>query len=428
MNTKDKFNYYDYKFLFFLLILFLIPYFSYVFLSLKSLSEPLFIITIIYCSLHLREIFDIKIKNNTFAIILIVFFYILIRALVAHFFNFESKPIKAIPLLLTFLLSFIIYNYINKNTFSKLSRIFFIIFIILSFFAWLDYFYHVPLFNFINYPLSIFPFVEPSHFALVYGMIGIPLIIDRSVKVNIFVIANFSFFSMNFPSITLTLFTLLTLVLFIMKDGNKFKKVLYISIFLLITLFFYQSNLDISYFESRLGTGSFKSEDVFNWTQMVYFQGWELMKVNLISTNFFGLGYQMLGSAQTVTGDITAIIYGLKGEFGKNITDGSFIMSKLVSEFGIIGIFITLIYIKFIFNFFLNLNKKCLEIIIENDLIKKELIKKDIFCSIIILSYLINFIFRGINYFTPQAILLVAAIIFVTKNKEKIKSYLKNEN
>ena len=152
------------------------------------------------------------------------------------------------------------------------------------------------------------------------------------------------------------------------------------------------------------------------------------MKVNLISTNFLGLGYQMIGSAKTATGDITAIIYGLKGQFGKNIADGSFIMSKLVSEFGIIGIFITFIYIKFIFNFFLQFYKKYLKITTERDQIRKELIQKDIFCNVIILSYLINFVFRGINYFTPQAILLVAAIIFVTKNKKKIKDYLKNEN
>ena len=129
----------------------------------------------------------------------------------------------------------------------------------------------------------------------------------------------------------------------------------------------------------------------------------------------------MMGSAKTETGDITKMIYLITGYFGKNIADGSFIMSKLVSEFGIIGIYITFLYIKFIFNFFLNFNKKYKKIITEKNKIKKELIQKDIFCNIIILSYLINFLFRGINYFTPQAILLVAAIIYVTKNKEKIR-------
>lgn len=425
MNTTNKFNYYDYKFLFFLLILFLTPYFCYVFLQLSSLSEPLFIITIIYFTLHLREIFDIKLDNKTYSIILIFIFYILIRSLNDHFFNFESKPIKAVPLFLTFLLSFIIYNYINESTFSKVYRIFFIFFTILSSLAWLDFFYHVPFFNFDNYPGSIFPFVESSHFGLVYGIIGIPLILDKSLKVNIFVIANYLFFSINLPSVTLSLFSILALILFIIKGNNKFQKVFSITFFLLILFYLFQPNLNLSYFESRLGTGNFKTDDVFNWTRMIYLQGWELMKVNLLSTNFLGLGYQMMGSAKTATGDITAIIYATKGEFGKNITDGSFIMSKLVSEFGIIGIFITFIYIKFIFNFFLNFNKKYLKIITEKDLIKKELIQKDIFCNLIILSYLINFVFRGINYFTPQAILLVAAIIFIKKNKEKIKLYLK---
>jgi hypothetical protein len=424
MNTTNKFNYYDYKFLFFLLILFLTPYFSYVFLQLSSLSEPLFIITIIYFALHLREIFDIKLDDKTYSIILIFIFYILIRTLNDYFFNFESKPIKAVPLFLTFLLSFVIYNYINESTFSKVYRIFFIFFTILSSLAWLDFFYHFPLFNFNNYLESIFPFVEPSHFALVYGMIGIPLIVDKSFKLNIFVLANYLFFSITLPSTTLSLFFILTLILFIIKKENKLQNIFGITIFLLIIIFFFKSYLNISYFESRLGTGNFETDDAFNWTRMVYLQGWELMMVNLLSTNFLGLGYQMMGSAQTATGDISKAIFEFSGQFGKNIADGSFIMSKLVSEFGIIGIFITFIYIKFIFNFFLNFNKKYLKVITEKDLIKKELLQKDIFCNVIILSFSINFVFRGINYFTPQSILLVAAIIFVTKNKEKIKNYI----
>lgn len=424
MNSANKFNKSDYKFLFFFLILFLTPYFCYVFLSLSSISMPLFIITIIYCSLHLRDIFNIKIEDKTYSIILIFILYIFIRTLNDYFFNFENKPIKAVPLFLTFLLSFIIYNYINESTFSKVNRIFFIFFTILSSFAWLDFFYHVSLFNFSNRPASIFPFVEPSHFALVYGMIGLPLILDKSLKVNFFLITNYVFFSINLPSTTLSLFFILTLILFIIKKENKLQNIFGITIFLLIIIFFFKSYLNISYFESRLGTGNFESDDVFNWTRMVYLQGWELMKVNLLSTNFLGLGYQMMGSAQTATGDISKAIFEFSGQFGKNIADGSFIMSKLVSEFGIIGIFITFIYIKFIFNFFLNFNKKYLKVITEKDLIKKELLQKDIFCNVIILSFSINFVFRGINYFTPQSILLVAAIIFVTKNKEKIKNYI----
>ena len=140
MYHINKFDSHDYKFLFFLLTLFLIPYFSYVFFRLNSLSEPLFIITLIYCSLNIREIFNIKIENKTSSIILIFFFYILLRALNDYFFNLESKPISSIPLILTFLLSFIIYNYINNSTFSKVYRIFFILFIVLSSIALLDFF------------------------------------------------------------------------------------------------------------------------------------------------------------------------------------------------------------------------------------------------------------------------------------------------
>jgi hypothetical protein len=73
---------------------------------------------------------------------------------------------------------------------------------------------------------------------------------------------------------------------------------------------------------------------------------------------------------------------------------------------------------------YLNPKGLALKVITEKDLIKKELLQKDIFCNVIILSFSINFVFRGINYFTPQSILLVAAIIFVTKNKEKIKNYI----
>jgi hypothetical protein len=327
---------------------------------------------------------------------------------------------------LIFLLSIIIFNYINENKFSKTKKIFITLFFVLSSFAWLNFFYHVSLFNFDDYPASVFPFVEASHFALVYGMIGLSLILNTSIKMNIFILANYYFFSINLPSVTLSLFAILATTLYIIKEQISFQKIFIISIFSLIL--FNQSTLDLSYFEDRIGTSGIDSPEAFNWSQMVYLQGWELMKVNLVSTNFLGLGYQMMGSAATATGDITEIIYGIKGKFGHNIADGSFVMSKLVSEFGIVGILLTFIYLKFIFNFFINCRNKYRKSIIEKDIIKKELIKKDIFCNVIILSYLINFVFRGINYFTPQAILLVAAIIFVTKNKEKIKNYLKNEN
>ena len=425
MNSDNRFNFSDYKFLFFFISIFLIPYFSFVYFQDSSLSRGLFLITVIFSFFYIKLILNFKIKKNTTALLLFFFLYIFFRSIIHHFFDLESKPIKSLPLIFIFLFSIVIYNYINENKFFKIKKIFFVFFLILSFLAWLDFFYHIPFFNYDNRPSSVFPFVEPSHFSLVYGIIGIPLVVNSSLKLKLFILLNFYFFSFNFPSLTLTVFSLLGLMLIFIKGKLNIAKLLTITIILFIFYNIYKTLPNLEYFKNRI---DFNNEEIFNWSKMVYLQGWEFMKVNLLSTKFMGLGYQMMGSSLTATGDITEIIYGVKGEFGKNIAEGSFIMSKLISEFGIIGILITLFYLSFIFNFFLNFNKKLKKIEFELDQDKRELFKKDLFCSLIIISYLVNFFIRGINYFTPQAILLIAAIIFITKNKEKIKKYIKNEN
>ena len=65
----------------------------------------------------------------------------------------------------------------------------------------------------------------------------------------------------------------------------------------------------------------------------------------------------MMGSQKMHYGDLYNLIINVTQTYGQNLQDGSFVMSKFLVEFGIIGVFISLLYIKFIITFLLNIKK-----------------------------------------------------------------------
>jgi len=106
---------------------------------------------------------------------------------------------------------------------------------------------------------------------------------------------------------------------------------------------------------------------------------------------------------------------------GKNISDGSFVMSKFIVEFGIIGLLLSLLYIKFIISFILRLKKNLKYINLKN-YSNYNYFDKIFLSELIIFAYSVNYFIRGINYFTPQSVIFIAAFLFLinsTQNEKK---------
>lgn len=73
-----------------------------------------------------------------------------------------------------------------------------------------------------------------------------------------------------------------------------------------------------------------------NISSVVYVNGWEMAIENLISSNGIGLGFNRMGCEPRPQTDSGAIL-GYFNMEDQNFNDGSFIMSKILSELGFVG-------------------------------------------------------------------------------------------
>ena len=73
-----------------------------------------------------------------------------------------------------------------------------------------------------------------------------------------------------------------------------------------------------------------------NLSSLVYVQGWEDAGANFLRTNGLGLGFNMMGC--TPLPDVSARSTITQFNLALNAEDGSFLVSKIVSEMGVIGI------------------------------------------------------------------------------------------
>ncbi|MEC5212819.1 hypothetical protein RCH06_001360 [Polaromonas sp. CG_9.5] len=172
---------------------------------------------------------------------------------------------------------------------------------------------------------AVFPFSEPSHFALTF----LPFLMFACVTSN-----GWRRYLILFASVILAyLVQNLTMmvgcfIVFLVCVRLAFFP------FLIVVIFIAGSTLDLSYFVERL---DFTGENT-NLSTLVYLQGWELVKESMQLTNYWGFGFQQLGLQPTSVPTAEAIYRLSGGDLNQN--DGSFLLAKVVSEFGILGMII----------------------------------------------------------------------------------------
>ncbi|MCO4822893.1 MAG: hypothetical protein KC469_12545 [Flavobacteriaceae bacterium] len=181
---------------------------------------------------------------------------------------------------------------------------------------------------------SVFPFSEPSHYALNIGGILLAAGLYQSAKIRLFIVLTVMTMGILFPSLILLVISFSLLIFYLFYTYHKT---------MVIGLFFIAGicviNIEnMSYFTERL---SFTS-DSNNLTALVYLQGWQDMFTALVNTNGFGLGIQNI--SQLDPGSFGEKIYTLLGRYS-NREDGGFLAAKLVSELGVLGIFLLFMYL-----------------------------------------------------------------------------------
>lgn len=243
---------------------------------------------------------------------------------------------------------------------------------------------------------AIFPFVEPSHFGIIFlpFLISFSVIASRNIKFIILIIS-------LIISIYIQSFVMLigvTIAIVICLNTKLIAMLLFAMTVIAINI-----NLDISYFVERINISATSN----NLSALVFLQGWQLIWKSLIETMGLGLGFQQMGFNE-IENPASIRIYELLGKT-QNIKDGGFLISKIISEFGIIGLISVFLCLKFIFIAFFQLRE-----IAQNR-------NEKLFIIVLSYSYIVSFsvelFIRGSGYFTPSTLMTAAAAIYIHRQK-----------
>ena len=291
--------------------------------------------------------------------------------------------------------------------------------LVLKAFIWAYYFFAaVGIFNIAsNYSIGktlgythaqpIFPFLEPSHYALYFGTLAFiysalqPSIIKKSMSIALLVAM-----SMTIPNTTLLTYACLSTLLPIF---NLRPKAVFFALpaFTISIIFGVNAVLSNEYFSKRLDVSASENQ---NTTTLVYLQGVQDAINSLSLTNGMGLGFQMLGTQppSEYSYSIAKLVTDANGELNRQ--DGGFLAAKIIAEFGVIGL-------AAIFSFILLAAKA----FIQTRRLSKENIDhtktKAILFNAIAISFSIEMFIRGYGYFSPGFYLFLIALFYIAHQK-----------
>lgn len=167
----------------------------------------------------------------------------------------------------------------------------------------------------------------------------------------------------------------------------------------LITIYLTYYVADLSYFTDRLNF----SESNNHLSVLAYIQGWERAAQNLHDTYGMGVGFQQFGLVGS-TGEVQQRIYAIYNVSELNLLDGASIGSKLVGEFGLIGIIILLLYIGMMF-YAISIYKR-------TSLADPNRVQKILFIAWIVSAFVELFV-RGGGYMSSGMLILFAGVFWI---------------
>jgi len=393
-----------------LLIIFLMPGLCYVTLSQDSLAKGLFLASLLVVVVNYRQIIKLRVSIPRVVVGIFVISLLYMSALYKYFMYEEPKSLFSLPVLLLIFLSAMIFSVkLKEIDFESLEQSFFIVISILLILGWLKIFTPIRWGAYSSLPKSVFPFSEESFYALSVGMLSVGYAVTGYPKKVLIIVVNMFLLSVAFPSLTLLLSSILTLFASSMRLRPKYFKLLVLFLPILIAL---SSTLIMKndYYSSRL-----TFENSKNLSTLVFLQGWFLAYINTIQTNGVGLGFQMLGMPGTHLTPYTDLIEIITVGSNFNLTDGGLLAAKVIAEFGIIGLFISLIYFAFVIKIIFTTNQMLDEI---HSTGNKLLLKRCLLNGLLI-GFVVEYFFRGYGYFSPDLYLFVATIIVLIKTCER---------
>lgn len=388
----------------------LLPSFIYVAFNSTSLAAGMIVASLFILVLNYKSLINLRISLLTLSFLLVVCITLFIT--VSYFYIVKSipKPFYSMVILVVFLSAFVLTQKISKISYQALSNSMLLVILVLLFFGWLKLFFIPSCCHYNMLEKPVFPFSEESHYALALGMITVAYALTGKLTWVFFIAINILLLALLFPNLTLLVFFLLIFFTSLLRLQPTYFKLFILSTPILISVLLTLLLSSSEYFSSRL-----TFEETTNLTVLVFLQGWDMSYLNLVETNGFGLGFQMLGSPATYLSPFTNEILNNTGkEF--NLFDGGLLAAKVIAEFGIIGIIVIVGYIYFLLKFIFYSNQIWLKIHLSHDQQYTQDLKKRLFILGILFGFLVEVFLRGYGYFSPGVFLALVAIFYLYSN------------
>jgi hypothetical protein len=366
--------------------------------NLSSMSGGILFSGVIIICLSFNSILRFK-KNAVFVFLCILFVLLINTFLLLIFHGLVSYERYIISVFFAFFVLIVAFSIsqlcfrVDEIFFNKLICNMYFCFLVISFFS------IISLYFFGNEKKSMFLFIEPSHFAIAFS----PFFIYRVIKSS-----NKFYHLLICLAMALLLKNLTLMIVFIFGVGvllNSIKKVSHgIFLFATIVIVFYY-NIPSDYFDYFIERLRFTG-DLDNLSVLVFLSGYERAFLGLFDSLFIGHGFQQMGTVATIGNYHSLLI--LYGSGGLNKFDGGHLFSKLVFEFGFIGIVFIFYYIKKFINVYV-------EIVNSNDLDSRYL-----FSLVCLYSFFISIFVRGTGYFSVSSLLFFISIFYLYSQRNRL--------
>lgn len=234
----------------------------------------------------------------------------------------------------------------------------------------------------------VFPFSEPSTFALVFTPVLMYACVSTRGSVRFGWMVLGVACTLLIQNLTLVIGLLLVALVSLRKRSL---------VILTLPVVLGVAQLDVSYYVERLDL----SGEVQNFSNLVYVQGWQMIDESLTRSSGFGLGFQQLGVFGT---DVAAaeLIRSLRDGEDLNVLDGGFGFAKLGGELGALGLLLAMIYGAMALRSIAALRR------ISRGTLRSTPAMTLAYCSIV--GYLVELFVRSAGYFTGTALLMCASL------------------
>lgn len=234
---------------------------------------------------------------------------------------------------------------------------------------------------------ATFPFTETSHFALAFGPIYLYRCVTAPKHHQVgWIILGFCL-TILLKSATFGVFAF---------GAALLCRKLAITTFAALLGLLAGAATHLSYFTSRADISSHSS----NVSALVYAQGWEFIGRSIEITHGWGLGFQQLG-VHPLGLAISRLIRSANKGMSLNIKDGGFLLSKLVSEFGVFGIALTVAY-----------GVLCVRCI--HKIRSPGPLDHDTFARCVVVAFGVDMFIRGMGYFYGSPLLFLGSVFSIS--------------